>query len=289
MLRMIRSLLILAVVGLCAAGSDAANTGCAFDETTLSFPGSPLAQARCLLRPVKRYGELAAPLPNLPPPLENLIGRPVQLDRLALQKYLPAHDIAETDIGGPLTNHCGAKYFIIHDTSTPNFGDAPIPANINTAAWSGNNLNRWTNRPVAHAFVNRLGDSLSPHPFAQPWRATKLEVRVLGEKGRGLFVHTEMVQPRQRDPKGNAKNDALAPDPGFTVAQYDRLALLYVSASLQHGTWLIPGYHAAVDAGIPDGHDDPQNFDLAVWAGRLDELLRAIATVPSKSKPDQAP
>jgi hypothetical protein len=53
--------------------------------------------------------------------------------------------------------------------------------------------------------------------------------------------------------------------------------LLYVSASLQHGTWLIPGYHAAVDAGIPDAHDDPQNFDLAFWAGRLEQLLEAIS------------
>ena len=214
---------------------------------------------------------------TLPAPLESLIGQPVTLDLTALQKYLQTHGIAETDIGGPLTNHCAARYFVIHDTSTPNYGDAPIPTNINTTAWSGNNLNRWTNRAVAHAFVNRLGDSITPHPFARPWRATKLEVRVLGEKGRGLFVHTELVQPRQRDPHGNAKNDALSPEPGFTVAQYDRLALLYVSASLQHGSWLIPGYHAAVDAGIPNAHDDPQHFDLAFWAGQLDELLKAVS------------
>lgn len=55
-----------------------------------------------------------------------------------------------------------------------------------------------------------------------------------------------------------------------------RLALRYVSASVQRGDWLIPGYHCAIDAGIPDGHDDPQNFDLAFWAGRLEELLKAI-------------
>ena len=41
--------------------------------------------------------------------------------------------------------------------------------------------------------------------------------------------------------QGGPKNDALAPEPGFTVAQYDRLALLYVSASVPHGAWLIPG------------------------------------------------
>jgi hypothetical protein len=255
-----------------------ANPRCDFDEATLSFAGPPSEQARCLLRPVQRYGVLAAPLARLPAPLENLIGQPVTLNLAALQDYLRTNGIAETDIGGPLTNRTTAKYFVIHDTSTPNYGDQPIPTNINTAAWSGNNLNRWTNRAVAHAFVNRLGESSTPHPFATPWRATKLEVKVLGEKGRGLFVHAELIQPRRRDPRGGPKNDALAPEPGFTVAQYNRLALLYLSASVQRGSWLIPAYHAAVDAGIPDAHDDPQNFDLTLWAERLAELLRTTGT-----------
>src|SRR6185436_12196229 len=110
-----------------------------------------------------------------------------------------------------------------------------------------------------------------------------LEVRVLHEMARGLFVHIELVQPRRRDLKHGPKNDAIAPEPGFTEAQYDSLALLYVSASAQHGSWLIPGYHAAVDAGIPDAHDDPQNFDLAFWAKRLERLLREIKRSSSKT------
>ena len=259
-----------------AASTHAANTRCDFDEAARSFQGTPVEQARCLLRPVQRYGELAAPLATLPEPLEILIGQPVKVNLATLKNYLQTNNIAETDIGGPLTNRTTAKYFVIHDTSTPNYGDQPIPTNINTLAWSGNNLNRWTNRAVAHAFVNRLGASIAPHPFATPWRATKLEVKVLGEKSRGLFIHTEIIQPRHRDPTGGPKNDALSPDPGFTEAQYDRLALLYVSASIQRGTWLIPAYHAAVDAGIPDAHDDPQHFDLKLWAGRLEKLLQTI-------------
>lgn len=276
-------LVILAATFLCSAAAHAEKS--AFDTNTLSFPGTPLEQARRLLRPVMRYGELAAPLDSLPLPLERLIGQPVEIKLTALQEYLKTNSINETEIGGPLTNHCSAKYFVIHDTSTPNYGDAPIPTNINMTSWPGNNLSRWTNgtkAPVAHAFVNRLGESVTPHPFATPWRATKLEVRVLGERGRGLFVHTEMIQPRHRDPNGGPKNDALSPAPGFTDAQYERLALLYVSASLQHGTWLIPGYHAAIDAGIPDGHDDPQNFDLTLWAKKLDALFVEIGTPNSR-------
>src|SRR5262249_22715523 len=125
--------LFLLLTLLCSVAADAAKTN-SFDEATLSFPGTPLEQARSLLRPVLRYGELAAPLNPLPAPLENLIGQPINVSIPALQAYLKTHGIGETEIGGPLTNHCGAKYFVIHDTSTPNYGDSPIPTNINTAA-----------------------------------------------------------------------------------------------------------------------------------------------------------
>jgi hypothetical protein len=273
-----------AILGLGFTFSDsvtyAAETSCGFSESTHSFPGTPLEQARCLLRPVLRNGLLGKPLAILPSPLEELIGKPVKFTPLALQTYLASHQIAEADIGGAVTNKLAAKYFVIHDTSTPNYLDQPIPTNINTASWSHNGLERWLQRPVAHVFVNRLGQSITPRAWIASQRATKLEVRVLGEKSRGLFVHTELVQPRQRDPQGSARNDAIAPTPGFTEVQLDRLALLFVSASVQHGNWMIPGFHACVDAGIPDAHDDPQNFDLALWAARVAKLLNDLENGP---------
>ena len=66
--------------------------------------------------------------------------------------------------------------------------------------------------------------------------------------------------------------------PGFTLQQYDKLALLYAMASARAGSWLIPAYHAAWDEGIADGHDDPQNFDLAAFAGALTTLRAALTT-----------
>jgi hypothetical protein len=249
---------------------------CSFDTNSLTFSGTPLEQARCLLRPVLRAGNLGSMRANLPDPLEKLIGQPVKFSYQALQKYLAAHSISEADIGGPLTNHLEAKYFVIHDTSTPNYRDDAIPTNINTAAWSQNGLTRWQRSPVAHMFVNRLGESYTAHPWVVPWRATKLEVRILKERGRGLFVHTEMVQPRRCDPSGSPGNDAIAPEPGFPDAQLERLALLYAAASLEHGTWMIPAFHATVDAGIPNAHDDPQNFDLSRWAKAVSDLQQAL-------------
>jgi len=70
--------------------------------------------------------------------------------------------------------------------------------------------------------------------------------------------------------------DATAPTPGFTAAQLDRLALTYVAASVRRGQWMIPAFHAAIDVGLPNAHDDPQNFDLKLWAQHLRLLLDAI-------------
>ena len=69
--------------------------------------------------------------------------------------------------------------------------------------------------------------------------------------------------------------------PGFIDAhihfpQYRMLAALYVYASARAGHWLIPAFHSTVDDQIPDAHDDPQNFDLALWAERLRLLLDAL-------------
>ena len=64
--------------------------------------------------------------------------------------------------------------------------------------------------------------------------------------------------------------------PGFTAAQYEKLALLYTIASVRAGTWIIPAFHSPIDADIRGGHDDPQNFDLDAFAASLDRILVAL-------------
>ena len=265
------------------------NEPCPFNAETLQFVGKPLDQARCLLRPVHPYGRLGRALKKLPHPLDSLIGKPVAMTVPQFRRYLMDQGIAETDLGGNLdvplcrkwNNAPGAPtadYLVLHDTSTPNYGNQPIPDNINTPEWPYNALQQWDQgeQAKAHVFINRLGESLTAVDFATPWRATKLEVRVLGEKSRGMALHVELIQPRQSDPNGPPGNDAIAPRPGFTDAQLQRLALVYMAASIRKGQWLIPAYHAAFDAGIPDAHDDPQHFDLFRWATWLDEILKNI-------------
>jgi hypothetical protein len=249
--------------------STAAQTPCPFDSPDVD------QLARCFLRPVKIYGSLGPEPVALPAPLNKLIGKRVKVKAKSLKRYLDAHGVSEDSIGGALaTPLTTTRYFVIHDTSSPYLKDVPFPENINEADYRGNNLARWAQVKVTHVYVNRLGESATASNFEQTVWATKFERR--NPAHRGLFVHVELIQPRRRDPSGGPTNDAFAPEPGFTDKQLERLALLYVTASVRRGRWLLPAFHAAVDAGIPDAHDDPQNFELAVWLGSVQRLLAEL-------------
>ena len=260
---------------------------CGFDVDELSFAGDALTQARCLLRPVATGGVLQRAPAELPASLEAVIGQPVGDLAPRLRAWLAARHVTDASIGGPLEaplSHArdddpaspAARYFVLHDTSFPWLGDAPaFPPDDDPAL---NDLH-WYARAeaVAHVFVNRRGETLLGHDLRVPWRATQLENRRVGVAARGLFLHVELLQPRRRDPAGPPRNDLVAPEPGFTDAQYAQAALLYAAASARCGDWLIPAFHAAIDEGIAGAHDDPQHFDIVRFADALARLREALA------------
>lgn len=269
----------------------AQNSPCPFNEKTFQFVGSPKEQARCLLRPVKPRGILGEELKNLPAPFKKLVGQRVKIKKESLRKFLSAHNISESSLGGSLDEKLSAAtlpdgekvealYFLIHDVSAPNYLLKPFPENINEANWEGNNLERWEKQKVAHVFVNRAGESIAAVEFGsvlpEKRYGTKFARDKLKAEAKGLQIHIELVQPRRSDPAWFAGNDAIAPEIGFTDKQYERLALLYVAAGVRRGTWLIPAYHCATDAGIPDAHDDPQNFVLEKFSAALKRILSEI-------------
>jgi len=276
-------LILMAMVAFLAAGR---LTTDGRDSSPCSFTGTPAAQAQCLLRPVAKYGEAGQQLGALPSPLDHLIGQPTEqtTNKDLLRKYLVVHQIKEQDIGGSLSDPVSrtsdgklATYFIIHDTSDPTLErtDSFPPENMDAATWPGNNLSRYLKgSPVAHVFINRLGESVTGHDFKIAWRSTKYESKA--DQRKGLFLAVESVQPRRKDSKGI---DSEAPMPGFSDPQLDRLALVYVAASVRRGQWLIPAFHAVIDLGVGT-HDDPQNFDLSHWAERLNLLLQSIQSRP---------
>ncbi len=271
----------------------AQNQPCKFDEKSLQFIGKPLEQAKCLLRPNQIGGVLGEELKKLPKPLDKIIGEKVKFKKEALLKYLEKHKIDENQIGGSLDEKLSlvklpngeeiqALYFIIHDTSYPYLKDEAFPMDFDTNKdWKGNYLEIWLKNPVAHIFVNRLGDSITTTEFAKPVAkgfGTKFARDFLKADRKGLQIHIELIQPRRREAKNeNPNNDLIAPFPGFTDKQYERLALLYVAASVRRGTFLIPAFHSAIDAGIKDAHDDPQNFELDKFAAKLKKLINALS------------
>jgi hypothetical protein len=269
----------------------AQNKACPLDKSTLLFVGKPIEQARCLLRPNKPSGVLSDELKKLPDFFENNVGKTVKHDsKKKLRKYLLKNKLDETTIGGSLdesisiaTLPTGEKshafYFVIHDTSTPNYLEKDFPTDVNEITWRFNNLPMWLKNPVAHVFVNRLGESITTTPFNETVKkgwGTKFARDLLKNEAKGLQIHIELVQPRRSNLALSKGNDEIAPTIGFTDLQYERLALLYVCASVRRGSWLIPAYHSAIDAGIKDAHDDPQNFDLAKFAEKLKTLQKRL-------------
>jgi hypothetical protein len=134
-------------------------------------------------------------------------------------------------------------------------------------------------------FINRVGKSVTAVDFSVPWRSTKFELQFGSNGLKGLFIHMELVQPRRSDLAGPVGNDSIAPEYGFTRSQYDRLALVYVIASLRKGEWLIPAYHAVLDMEKAGRHDDPQNFSLEQWSESLAGLLRRLGFDKSMAPP----
>lgn len=266
---------------------------CGFDAATRSFRGTPAQQAECLTRAVGRGAAIGAP--TLTPFLRERVGRNINVTRARLAAYLAELNVDPARLGGPIAEPVSARYFIIHDTSTPNCSDEDfsrqlcpargiMPPNRDTPQWAA--LAKFFGHPkpfpnrLAHAFTNRIGDSVTEVAFSAHISTTKFEGCSDAAAKMGLFLGIENIQPRIGAPAvpapGKKANDLIAPVPGFTAAQYRRLALLYVTASARQGRWLIPAFHAVVDSRYADGHDDPQNFDMSAFSdavkGHLDDL-----------------
>ena len=256
---------------------------CRFSRETLSFAGSRTEQAACLLRKIELLA-VRKPQP-LPKVIQSLMARddgPTAAQKAAALAAFPepyrtyAAQWADTPLSRTAEG-LPALYFVIHDTSTPFYANDPFPTRLNQDL----KVNDFTpymdqtfaREPVAHIFLNRVGQIWAGHEFQEGWRATKLESRVVGQRVRGRMLHIETVQPRRFLPGATSRGQTYGPNPGFTKEQYRMLAALYVYSSARAGSWLIPAQHNTVDAGIPDAHDDPQNFELKQFAKALEKLV----------------
>lgn len=272
---------------------------CKFDHDTQSFSGTAAEQARCLLNPVEPVGRLGPSMEALPEALERRVGNGADLpsrgtlaallrDRGATQDLIDAlaQPVSHAHDNDPLAR--SATYIVFHDTSTPNYRTQPWPMSIDDDP-KINNLARYecsNDIERAHVFINRGGKIFLAHDFTVPWRATKFETaKNFGPALKGLFLHVELIQPRRALKGYGRSNDFLAPKPGFSQAQYDSLALIYTVASRRAGFWMIPAFHSVLDEGIRNKHDDPQNFELALFAQSLDALVGELRTRTAAADP----
>ena len=250
---------------------------CEFSDKDMAYVGTPHQQALCLM-PEGESGHFA-PRRTLGAPLDALVGEPAALDPGKLAVLLKdAGVIYSTDALGSALSHAWggkpygppARYFVIHDTSSalgrPYFppNDDPVLNRLGAQYCGGGYM--------AHTFVNRMGKVLLAYDYGTPWRATKFER--INPWRKGLFLHNELTQPRLPRRGETQTNASLAPDPAFTAAQYRSLALLYATASLRAGHWLVPAFHSAIDYAWLDGHDDPRDFDLAKFDDALGDIVR---------------
>src|SRR5258708_25699078 len=241
-----------------------------FKVDTLSFAGNSIQQAACLIRPVNRWAHLGPRLGNLPEALAHRVGSSEALpERAALTALINESGLApqfaeglDSELshardGDPFSPM--ARYFVIHDTSGPKLHSFPVNLDENARI---NNLARFRcsdSFEIAHAMINRMGGVFLGHDFGVPWRSTKFERALFfGNALKGLFLHVEMIQPRRGGPRHHA-NDIAPPNPGFTGAQYERLALPFAGASGRARQWLIPPLPALTAHGLPARHHAPHH------------------------------
>jgi hypothetical protein len=272
-------------------GAERAAAGlCGFDVAARRFAGSPAEQAGCLTRRVGKGGRLGRQA--LPRFLARRVGQPIAATAARLAAYLGALRVdPERELGGNPAVAVAADYFIIHDTSTPNCSEpgwsatlcpkpGELPADGDSATWAAELGFLGHPKPapdrLAHAWTDRVGGSITEVTFDLPLRSTKFESCLDTPAKAGLFLAVENTQPRAEDPRATRPNGLDAPSPGFTAAQYDRLALLYVAASVRRGQWLIPAFHAVLDSLFAEGHDDPQNFDIEAFARSVKRHARGL-------------
>jgi hypothetical protein len=262
---------------------------CDFNLDSLEYRGTPVEQAKCLMRGLDQTRNLGPPPQSLPDALASRIGRDTGLpSREILSAYLSNQGFGDfaANLWHPVSRALdnnpeapAARYFVIHDTSGPNYGHRSFPDDVDSTARFNNLKNYYCadGWGKAHVVINRSGDMIVDHDFATPWRETKFE-RAVDFVGtlKGLFLHVEMIQPRRSAPGYGRHNDSRPPSPSFTTAQYDRLALLYTIGSVRAGHWLIPAFHAAIDAGVRNGHDDPRGFDVESFANSLTLLIEKL-------------
>ena len=258
--------------------SSAAVAACYWNSATMLFNGDPVEQALCLTPELSQSGVPLYTLDALPPTIDELVGRQIEFSRDLVEQYFAEHGIKDSEIGGSLALRVSqvrgepATFFVIHDTNGPDFGTRLFPPDIDISKHI-NNLRQFGRR--WHVIIGRDGQSDTLIDFFTPLRSTRFEVKKVGTRAKGRFLHVGLLQPVRTAGDGTG-----IPSQAFTPAQYKRLAQVYLAASRRSGRWLIPVYAAELnkrgkEAVILGG---PKGFSMSAWADAIREVYRTLHT-----------
>ena len=160
------------------------------------------------------------------------------------------------------------KYFILHSSS---------------GVSSKKTIEGWNAEGKGHAYILQNGEIVKKKNFNELAWATKTEKKTNSyyqAAARGACIHIELVYTDSGNP-----NDE----------QYGMLAKIYYNIYKKNNRKLIIVPHREFDRGIPDGHDDPKNFDFnKFYKILLDEYKLSIThgiegiTQERYSKPNQS-
>ena len=191
---------------------------CDFNLDSLEYRGTPVEQAKCLMRSLDQTRNLGPPLDSLPDALASRIGRDSGLpSRETLSAYLSKQDL-EWDFAAHLWQPVSraednnpqapaARYFVIHDTSGPNYGHRSFPDDIDSTAKFNNLKNYYCpdGWGKAHVVVNRSGDMIVDHDFRNSMARDKIRARG------GFRRHLEGAVPARRDDPTAAQRARIQP------------------------------------------------------------------------------
>lgn len=272
--------LVAVVISIVSVGAffSSAVAACYWNSATMQFNGDPVEQALCLTPELSQSGVPLRTLNALPPTIDELVGRSIEFSRDLVEQYFADYGIREPEIGGSLALRVSlvkgepAIFFVIHDTNGPDFGTRLFPPDISISKHI-NNLRQFGRR--WHVIIGRDGQSDTLIDFFTPLRSTRFEVKKVGKRSKGRFLHVALLQPVR-----TAENEIKIPSQPFTPAQYERLAQVYLAASRRAGRWLIPVYAAELNR---KGRETvilggPKGFSMSAWADAIRKVYRELYT-----------
>lgn len=206
------------------------------DSSRKCFEGTMEEQAECLLGARSYY--LPALLTDLMSAAPTYQISPLDINERLLLTYLGQQKVSLRNLGylyhGQIYQ---ARYFLIHGLKPfvlygENYSDGDY--DFQYLSDTPPDLNTWAQHKRMHVYINPAGDSMAAFDLGR-------QLRPVGDIPREQLIHVGLTQNAMKlSADGPWVN---RPSWYFSDNQLNKLALIYLIASVRRGQWLIPAIH----------------------------------------------